>query len=569
MHPLVLATGVWLAQAPNPSSGRAADTPLEVPAAAPDAPKPEPAHPDGGGFFGSATTGAPASPPASTPPGPPPMPAIEELPPRPGKPSTSDKNFKLPFNGAKDRKPVAGGGAGFFDPGKLGDDATGGGTLQVRGYLGFNFAVTQRTDVSKRNDSGTFNQLKTLPYFGGGAANLYVGAPVYSDVVYARIAFEFISIPRATAGAADVSPAFNPVILMESAAIEVNPFAWAGKAPRWFSEGFKITGGVFVVPFGIEDEEHDAPVRWWATRPLAMSAGRIYPGTWIDIGAMIKWKPTFGRTKPIRPIEIDIGILNGDACTQTRSNDLLYRYQPVGNVDETCEHRLRDVQKVNRADGSVLGIAPDNNGNKSIMARLMIRPVAAMNIGGSFVWGRHPESSVQIPSFLGATFVDTKQAVTWRAGAHLDLSFDEIFDSPYPLPHLRGEVVYGVDAAAPQDPKNPILSDRHMLGGYAQVAQPLWRRKKTRLPGLILQYRFDHADPDLAVPGPRGPKAYNSDFADQFLYDEALQAHVVGLRFPVLPRFTLKAEYAFVREDGGRSNRLYNDNFQFQAVADF
>lgn len=581
MHPLVLATGVWLAQAPDPASGRPAEAPLEIPAATPDAaPSPPlspptspplptaPPRPGGGGFFGGDTTGA-ASPTPAAPGAPPPMPTIEELPPRPGLPSAGDKGFKLPFNAAKDRKPVAGGGAGFFDPGKLGDEATGGGNLQIRGYLGFNFAVTQRTDVSMRNESGTFNQLKTLPYFGGGAANLYVGAPVYADVVYARIAFEFISIPRASAGAADVSPAFNPVVLMESAALEVNPFAWASKSPRWFSEGFKITGGVFVVPFGIEDEEHDAPVRWWATRPLAMSAGRVYPGTWIDIGAMIKWKPTFGRTKPIRPIEVDIGILNGDACTQTRSNDLLYRYQPVGQVDETCEHRLRDVQKVNRGDGSVLGIAPDNNGNKSVMARLMLRPVAAMNVGGSFVWGRHPESTVQVPSFLGATFVDTKQAVTWRAGAHLDLNVDEMFESRYPLPHLRGEVVYGVDAAAPQDPKNPILSDRRMLGGYAQVAQPLWRRKKTRLPGLILQYRFDHADPDLAVPGPRGPNAFNSDFADEFRYDEALQAHVVGLRFPVLPRFTLKAEYAFVREDGGRSNRLYNDNFQFQAVADF
>ena len=109
-----------------------------------------------------------------------------------------------------------------------------------------------------------------------------------------------------------------------------------------------------------------------------------------------------------------------------------------------------------------------------------------------------------------------------------------------------------------------------MFGAYVQVAQPLWRRKKTRLHGLIVQYRFDHADPDLAVPG-RTAKgvAVNSDFADGFRYDEALQAHVVGLRFPVLPRFTLKAEYAFVREDGGRQNRLYNDNFNFQAVADF
>jgi hypothetical protein len=217
----------------------------------------------------------------------------------------------------------------------------------------------------------------------------------------------------------------------------------------------------------------------------------------------------------------------------------------------------------------VLGIAPDNNGNKSVVARLMIRPVAALNLGGSFVWGRHPESTVSIPSFVGATFVDTEQAVTWRAGAHLDLNLDEVFESPYPLPHMRGEVVYGLDAAARQDPMNPILSDRRMLGGYAQVAQPLWRRKKTRLPGLILQYRFDHADPDLSVPGPRGPKALNSDFSDEFRYDEALQAHVIGLRFPVLPRFTLKAEYDFVREEGGRTNRLFNDAFGFQAVADF
>ena len=572
MHPLVLATGVWLMQAPITPSERPADTPLEVPVAAEP---PATARSTGESFFGSDTAGVVATPPrleapqSASPGAPPPMPAIEELPPRPGQPSVGN-DFKIKFGGAKDRKPVAGGGAGFFDPGKLGDDATGGGGLQIRGYLGFNFAVTQRTDVSAHNpETGTFNKLKTLPYFGGGAANLYVGAPVYADVVYVRIAFEFLSIPRATAGAPDVSPAFNPVVLMESAALEVNPFAWASKAPRWFSEGFKITGGVFVVPFGIEDEEHDAPVRWWATRPLAMSAGRIYPGTWIDIGAMVKWKPTFGGNKPVRPIEVDIGILNGDACTQTRSNDLLYRYQPVGEVDETCEHRLREVQKVNRGDGSVLGIAPDNNGNKSVVARLMIRPVAALNLGGSFVWGRHPESKVQIPNFLGATFIDTKQAVTWRAGAHLDLNLDEVFESPYPLPHMRGEVVYGVDAAAPQDPMNPILSDRRMLGGYAQVAQPLWRRKKTRLPGLILQYRFDHADPDLAVPGPRGPKAFNSDFSDEFRYDEALRAHVIGLRFPVLPRFTLKAEYAFLREDGGRSNRLYNDNFQFQAVADF
>jgi hypothetical protein len=569
MHALVLAS-VWLAQAPT-----ASERPAEVPL---DAPAPPRASSPAGGFFAPETTStAPPMPPIEQLPpratpaveGAPPMPPVEQLPPRSGDPTTRD-GPKIVLGGAKDRKPVAGGGVGFFDPGKLGGDEAGSGSLQLRGYLGVNFAVQQRTSTAMRNpDTGTFDRLKTLPYFGGGAANLYVGAPVYSDVVYARIAFEFISIPRAAPGAADVSPAFNPVILMEAAALDVNPFAWA-KGPRWFSEGFKITGGVFVVPFGLEDEEHDAPVRWWVSRPLAMSAGRVYPGTWIDIGATIKWKPTFGGDKPVRPLEIDVGVVNGDACTQTRSNDLLYRYVPVGFVDETCERRLRDVEKIPRGDGSVLGIAPDNNGNKSLVARAMIRPLPAFNFGGSVVWGKHPESSFVIPSFLGQTFIESKQAPTWRAGAHLDLNFDEIFASSYPLPHLRGEFVYGVDAAARQDPDMPVLADRRMLGAYAQVAQPLWRRKKTRLPGLIVQYRFDHADPDLAVPGrTRGGQAVPSDFSDQFRYDEALQAHVVGLRFPVLPRFTLKAEYAFVREDGGRANRLYNDNFAFQAVADF
>ena len=566
--------GLSLLQAP-PNAGRAADVPLAVPVGEPAPTVPPPGNPlPAGDFFAPRATERTAPPmpaieelPAR---GAPPRPVIEELPPRGAPPTKSGPAIML--GGAKDRKPISGGGASFFDPGKLTGDDSGSSGIQVRGYLGFNFSVTERTNLAARNpETGTFDRLRTLPYFGGGAANLYVGAPVYADVVYVRIAFEFLSIPRSAPGAADVAPAFNPVIMMESAALEINPFTWASKAGRWLREGFKITGGVFIVPFGIEDEEHDAPVRWWVTRPLAMSAGRVYPGTWIDIGAMIKWKPTFGRGKPVRPIEVDLGVVNGDACTQTRSNDLLYRYQPLGQVDETCEHRLRDVGKIARGDGSVLGIAPDNNGNKSFVARVMIRPVPAVNFGGSVVWGKHPESSFVVDSFLGKTFVDTRQAATWRTGAHLDLNFDEVIASPYPLPHLRGEVVYGVDAAArPTGSNAPVLADRRMLGAYVQVAQPLWRRKKTRLPGLILQYRFDHADPDLAVPGRTASgQPILSDFGDAFKYDEALQAHVVGLRFPVLPRFTLKAEYNFVREDGGRTNRLFNDAFGFQAVADF
>lgn len=581
--PVFAALGVWLAAPPEPPPGATAsdarkpDVPLDV-----RKPEGEPAQAtppqtsSGGGFFGGDVAGPNTS---KTPPMPPiegpaapPMPPVEELPSRDPK-VRSSSGPPITLGGAKDRKPISGGGVGFFDPGKLSDTGPGGGGgIQVRGYLGFNFAVTERTNTAMRNpETGAFDRLKTLPYFGGGAANLYVGAPIYSDVVYSRIAFEFISIPRAYPGAADVAPTYAPVVLMEAAVLEVNPFAWAKeKTGRWFSEGFKITGGVFIVPFGLEDEEHDAPVRWWVTRPLAMSVGRVYPGSWIDIGLTLKWKPTFGGVRPIRPLEIDIGLINGDACTQTRTADLLYRYQAVGQADETCERRLRDFEKIPRADGFVLGITPDNNGNKSVVARVQLRPLPALNVGGSFVWGKHPDITAALLNVQGMTYPDRAQASTWRAGAHLDLNLDEVVASRFPLPHLRGEVVYGVDsAAAPIDPANPVLTDRRMLGGYVQVAQPLWRRKKSRLPGLILQYRFDHADPDLAVPGRGEGGTLLSDFSDSFRYDEALQAHVVGLRFPVLPRFTLKSEYTFMREDGGRANRLYNDNFTFQAVADF
>ncbi|MCY1057059.1 hypothetical protein [Nannocystis sp. SCPEA4] len=600
--PVSLLWLLWLAPAP-PETASSARLPQDVPlasdaadsGAAPTAEQP----PSSGSFFGSdVASGSTTPPPASegpskpatsggsffgsdvapgntTPPpaneGPskaPPMPQIEELPSRApaAKPSALSGIF-----GPKDRKPVSGGGVGFFDPGKLDDTGPGGSGIQVRGYLGLNFTVAQRTDLSARDpETGTFPQLKTLPYFGGGAANLYVGAPIYSDVVYARIAFEFISIPRASPVAPDVTPNYMPIVLMEAAALEVNPFAWAKKGPRWFAEGFKISGGVFIVPFGLEDEEHDAPVRWWVTRPLAMSIGRVYPGSWIDMGLTIKWKPTFGGARPIRPLEIDLGVVNGDACTQTRTMDALYRYQPVGQTVPPCERQLREVE-VPRGDGFVLGITPDNNGNKSLLARLQIRPVPALNFGGSYIWGTHPQSQFPSPQYMGKGYPDTVQAATWRVGAHFDLNLDEVVASRFPLPHLRAEFVYGVDKVARAQMMfgDQALADRHMLGGYAQVAQPLWRRKKTRLPGLIVQYRFDFADPDRDVPRRTQNGNVLSDFADRYLYDEALQAHVVGLRFPVLPRFNLKGEYMFVLEEGGRSNRVYNDAFSLQAVADF
>jgi hypothetical protein len=153
-----------------------------------------------------------------------------------------------------------------------------------------------------------------------------------------------------------------------------------------------------------------------------------------------------------------------------------------------------------------------------------------------------------------------------RAGGHLDLNFEEMFESKMPLPQLRGEVVYGIDRAI----DTSVTADRRMLGGYAQIAQPLFRRKKTRLPGLIVQYRFDHADPSLDTPGVVNGVAIISDFSNTIHAGEStLQGHTMGLRFPVLPRFMIKAEYTLLREDGGARNQLYNDLFGLELVADF
>ena len=86
---------------------------------------------------------------------------------------------------------------------------------------------------------------------------------------------------------------------------------------------------------------------------------------------------------------------------------------------------------------------------------------------------------------------------------------------------------------------------------------------------MMLQYRFELADPDLDLPGTIDGVPLNSDFSDAFLYDEARVSHTVGLRYPVVPRFTIKAEYSINREDGGRTNQLADDVFAVQLVADF
>jgi hypothetical protein len=534
--------------------------------------------PEDAGFFASEVESSPSTAP--------PMPEVELLPshdPGPvGDPEPTTKRPVIVFDPA--REPAGSDGGSFFDPGKLGETGPGGGGIvQLRGFVGASFITTERTNLRQMTDAGNFERAKPLPFFGAGTATLYVGAAIWADAVYARISLEYLSIPRITSGTEDVLAPASRQLLVESAALEINPFFWAKHTGRWFREGFKITAGVFIVPFGIEDEEHAAPVNWFTTRARSMTNGRVYPGTWSDIGAVLKFRPSFREHRPIRPIEIDIGLVNGDPCTQTRWTDSLYN--PTGLV-APCERVRRPGELAGsgdnaggvgtdpRADLGFLGVGPDNNQNKSLIARLSVFPLPDLQLGGSLAWGKHPRLLDFEERATGQTTIDVPQAASWRAGAHLALDLDRMISSAYPLPMMRGEFIVGSDAAPePRAGQPAALADRWVMGGYAQIAQPLYRRQRSNLPGVMVQYRIDWADPDSAVPGfAAGPDAdvpLASNHADAYAYDETQLGHSFGLRWLVVPRFTIKADYTIIREDGGRANQLYNDRFVFQLVGDF
>ncbi len=594
IQPTALALALWAqppaepAETAEPPSIEASgdDAPEELPdIEAESGPEAEPeSELESEGFFASETTESGPPPPSAAPP----MPEVEELPSRDPDSVESEpkaaptKRPVIVFEPG--REPAGSEGGSFFDPGKLGETGPGGGGIvQLRGYVGASFITTERTNTRKLTDAGNFERVAPLPFFGAGTATLYIGAAIWADAIYARLSLEYLAIPRITAGTEDILAPANRVLLVESGALEINPFTWAKRAPRWFREGFKITAGVFIVPFGIEDEEHAAPVNWFTTRPRAMTNGRVYPGTWSDIGAVLKFRPTFREHKPIRPIEIDVGVINGDACTQTRFTDTLYT--PT-RVAAPCE-RVRRPEELGlddpngfvpgadpRADLGFLGVGPDNNQNKSVIGRLSLFPLPDLQFGGSVVWGKHPRLLSFDERVEGKSTVDVPQAQSWRAGAHLALDFDRMISSPYPLPMIRAEFVIGSDAAPPARPgEDQTLADRRMMGAYAQIAQPLYRRKHSNLPGLMLQYRIDWADPDRDVPGVvaglAGEVALSSNQADAYLYDETLLGHSFGVRWMVVPRFTIKADYTLIREDGGRANQLYNDRFVLQLVGDF
>lgn len=464
----------------------------------------------------------------------------------------------------------------FFDPQRLNTNGGFGSALQVHGFVAVNFYVTQRTNTRQRDADGTLSRLPSISLFDVGSTTLYFGAPVFTDLVYARIALELLFLPnQQSLGTTppDVLGAARRALFVETAALELLVLGWVKHIPRWVGRDLKLTLGIFVVPFGLEDIEHAAPTNWFSSRPLSMTQGRVYPGTWADVGALLTWKPTFRHSWLSQPFQMDLGVVNGDACSQTRFNDALF--SSTGLVAR-CERRTRDGE-VDAGDGAMepsvahidaFGqgfVFPDNNSGKSVVARLRLHPVVATDVGASFVWGRHPAGGAT-PE-VGETTADVDQPPSWRVGVHLDVALDEIIQVRFPLPHVRGEFVYGRDLAANGD---PTQVDRTMIGGYVQIAQPLFRRKRTQLPGLIAQYRFDHADPDRAVPGTVNGVPLVSDVTSAIYYREtAQQSHTVGLRFPVVPRFTLKAEYSWIREDGGSTNQLANDRFVLEAVADF
>lgn len=542
-----------------------------------DAPPPDDG--DGGFTFAPEISGeAPSAPPSA-----PPMPEIEQLPSREGDESSIRPEPRPIIRFDPERGPAGSEGGSFFDPGKLSDAGPGGGGIvQLRGFVGGSFIVSERTNTRAQTSAGNFERLAPLPVFGAGTATLYVGAAIWADAIYARLSLEYLAIPRITSGTEDILAPATRTLLMESAALEINPLAWAKRAPRWLREGFKLTAGAFILPFGIEDEDHAAPVNWFTTRPRSMTNGRVYPGTWSDIGAVLKFFPTFREHRPIRPFELDIGVINGDACTQTRWTDTLYT--PTATV-APCERvrrpeELADPSAVGaigvdpRADIGFLGVGPDNNRNKSVLARVSFYPLPDLQFGGSIVWGKHPRLLDFDERVAGKTTIDVPQAASWRAGAHLDFDLDRMISSSYPLPMVRGEFVIGADHAPPaRTGEVAALADRWLMGGYAQIAQPLYRRKQSNLPGLMVQYRVDWADPDLDVPGfvrgPGGDVGLSSNHADVYLYDETQLGHTFGLRYLVVPRFTIKADYTLIREDGGRGNQLYNDRFLIQLVGDF
>ncbi len=386
------------------------------------------------------------------------------------------------------------GGAGFFDPARLVEARS----LSINGYTD----ATAFTPLTGR-------RLGELG-FADASLGLFFGAPIYGDAVYASAVLETGVHTLGTGGQLQI----------ESAGLVWSPRAW-----------FKLGGGAFVVPFGLEDAEHASPQNPLITRPLAFSGGVVYPGTWSTVGAWAQLAaPGWGEAR--------LFVVAGDPVHRRQDVQASLALATQASALQLADgDDLRTRQQAHGFSGSLRSL--DATRRRTLGARLQLdEAVEGLDLGVSAMWGQHGHA-------LDAAGLDLYHA---GGAAHLDLDLGALLAAPLgallPLPRLRAEAVWLVEDEARADLANLgayLPGSRQRYGYYATVAQQL-------LEGLDLLIRYDEFDPDLDAPGDRG------------------LTFAVGLRWLPAPNVVLKLETLWT-DDQGRAQVGANSGALQAAVA--
>lgn len=387
------------------------------------------------------------------------------------------------------------GGAGFFDPARLVEARS----LSINGYTD----ATAFTPLTRR-------RLGEVG-FADASLGLFFGAPIYGDSVYASAVLETGVHTLGTGGQLQI----------ESAGLVWSPRSW-----------FKLGGGAFVVPFGLEDAEHASPQNPLITRPLSFSGGVVYPGTWSTVGAWAQVAaPGWGEAR--------LFVVGGDPVhrRQDVQASLALATQASALELEGGGGELRTREQAHGFSGSLRSL--DATRRRTLGARLQLdEAVEGLDLGASAMWGQHGHAQ------------DAAGLDLYHVGgaAHLDVDLGALLTAPLgavlPLPRLRAEAVWLVEDEARVDLVNLgayTLGSRQRYGYYATVAQRL-------LEGLDLLVRYDEFDPDLDAPGDRG------------------LTFAVGLRWIPVPNVVLKAETLWT-DDQGRAQVGANSGALQGAVA--